>query len=154
MESLQLVRYFGGQEYQPHYDWFGNDTDGDVKELKRGGQRMTSFFVYLLDNCTLGETSFNRVNLEKEFVERHCDIITCDPQDYEYAGRTDEIDPANHRLGGLKVKPKKGNAVFWHNVMVGSEDDEGDIMTYHAGLPVGEGEKMAINIWTRRNTFT
>lgn len=56
-------------------------------------------------------------------------------------------------LGGLKIKPKKGMAVFWYNVLPdGKEDDR----TLHGGLPIQNDEKWATNIWIRdpRLTFS
>ena len=46
----------------------------------------------------------------------------------------------------LKIKPKTGRAVLFHNL-----DDNGSInkFSFHAGLPVKQGEKIACNIWIR-----
>ncbi|KAI9029333.1 hypothetical protein DFJ74DRAFT_657906 [Hyaloraphidium curvatum] len=46
----------------------------------------------------------------------------------------------------IKVQPKRGRAVFWYDTL---PDGEGDARTYHAGLPVKEGTKYAINAWGR-----
>lgn len=45
IEPLQLVRYFPGQQYREHYDWFHNDDAGKI-ELSYGGQRVISMFAY------------------------------------------------------------------------------------------------------------
>ena len=46
----------------------------------------------------------------------------------------------------LKIKPKTGRAVLFHNL-----DHSGSIdrFSFHAGLPVKNGEKIACNIWIR-----
>ncbi len=46
----------------------------------------------------------------------------------------------------IKVKPKRGRAVFWYDLHA---DGEGDTRTLHAGLPVIKGTKFAMNIWIR-----
>lgn len=47
---------------------------------------------------------------------------------------------------GVRFKPVKGSAVFWVNI----RDGVGDKRVVHAGLPVGEGEKIGMNIWPRK----
>ncbi|KAL9958191.1 hypothetical protein ACROYT_G035170 [Oculina patagonica] len=45
---------------------------------------------------------------------------------------------------GARVKPKKGDAVFWHNLL---RSGEGDFRTRHAGCPVLKGWKWVSNKW-------
>lgn len=45
---------------------------------------------------------------------------------------------------GLKVMPKKGNAVLFYNLL---EDGNGDDLALHAALPVHSGEKWLANFW-------
>lgn len=45
---------------------------------------------------------------------------------------------------GARVKPKKGDAVFWHNLL---RSGEGDFRTRHAGCPVLQGWKWVSNKW-------
>ena len=92
---------------------------------------MSSFFVYLVANCTGGNTKFPNVArpVEPEF----CDILQCTNED-------------GSPVEAVEVKPKQGTAVFWYNLDtsgVGQQD------TLHAGLPVDEGTKIGLNIWTR-----
>lgn len=58
-----------------------------------------------------------------------------------------ECGEAHERLGemGVEFKPIKGNAVFWVNMR---SDGKGYEETYHAGLPVTEGFKIGLNIWS------
>ena len=46
---------------------------------------------------------------------------------------------------GVTFKPVKGNAVFWQNLR---SDGTGHDGVLHAGLPVEEGVKTGMNIWT------
>mmetsp|Transcript_1809 Transcript_1809/g.3412 ORF Transcript_1809/g.3412 Transcript_1809/m.3412 type:complete len:501 (+) Transcript_1809:53-1555(+) len=45
---------------------------------------------------------------------------------------------------GFKVKPKKGDAVLFYNLL---EDGNGDDLALHAALPVTSGEKWLANFW-------
>ena len=45
---------------------------------------------------------------------------------------------------GYKVRPKKGTAVLFYNLL---EDGNGDDFALHSALPVRQGEKYAANIW-------
>ena len=45
---------------------------------------------------------------------------------------------------GFKVRPVKGNAVLFYNLL---EDGNGDDLALHAALPVVEGEKWLANFW-------
>ena len=47
---------------------------------------------------------------------------------------------------GFKVKPKKGSAVLFYNLL---EDGNGDDLALHAALPVRSGEKWLANFWVR-----
>ena len=46
---------------------------------------------------------------------------------------------------GITFKPVMGNAIFWRNL---GGDGKGLTSTLHAGLPVTEGMKTGLNIWT------
>lgn len=46
--------------------------------------------------------------------------------------------------GGIKVVPKKGNAVLFYNLL---KDGNGDDLALHAALPVHHGEKWLANFW-------
>ncbi|KFY85066.1 hypothetical protein V500_08722 [Pseudogymnoascus sp. VKM F-4518 (FW-2643)] len=117
--SPQLVRYTSGQKFNLHYDWY--DTP---QVLSKSGQRFNrpaSFFVFLEANCTGGETYFPHISVPGE-------------------GRWREHE------GGTAFTPVEGNALFWVNLM---PSGRGDKRVIHAGLPVEEGRKTAMNIWPR-----
>jgi prolyl 4-hydroxylase len=46
--------------------------------------------------------------------------------------------------GGIRVAPKKGNAVMWYNML---EDGNGDKDALHEACPVLKGEKWGMNLW-------
>ncbi|KAI4907451.1 hypothetical protein J4E90_009480 [Alternaria incomplexa] len=132
----QLVRYFPAQKYNLHTDFW---PEHQITTLENGRQmyynRVASFFVFLRDNCTDGYTSF-------PLVEPSSSI------DLEglYNGKVahGEMDG---EAKGMKFKPIQGNAVFWVNL---DKHGNGDRRVVHAGLPVGEGEKIGLNIWPRK----
>ncbi|CAF4056143.1 unnamed protein product [Adineta steineri] len=131
MEPLQVVEYTSGKQVKPHYDWFSQP-----EILKNGGQRVTSFFTYLEDNCSMGETEFLDIPFNKSSHERFCDILICDENSTEF---------------GIRFRPLAGNSVFWYNT---DEYGEVDYLTYHAGRPPGEnGRKIGLNTWTHVDKF-
>lgn len=98
-----------------------------------------------------GGTEFpllNRMSLDK----RWCRFIECN--DAQGDGKENlhvETETAQHATAtpdtGVVFKPLAGNAVYWENFRpdgTGRGWDE----TWHAGLPVKEGIKVGLNIWT------
>lgn len=61
IEDLQVVRYFPGQFYKFHHDYFKKEGK---HELKRGGQRLYTIFVYLSDVKENGYTNFPKVGVK------------------------------------------------------------------------------------------
>ncbi|KZL85256.1 2og-fe oxygenase superfamily protein [Colletotrichum incanum] len=133
LEPIQLVKYKLGQQYHYHVDWFP-DGLGLHRSVVEGGNRVSSFFVYVevSDNIVGGGTNFPR--LQAPPGKQWCDFVDCDePWD-----------------AGVTFRPLEGNAVFWANLVEGGDGDE---RVLHAGLPVTRGEKMGMNIWTRQGPF-
>jgi len=131
LEPLQLVKYSGPAEYYKfHFDWF---TDPRYSFTENGGNRLSSFFVYVYvsNDTTGGGTNFPLVDAPTN--ERWCaeKILDCD-EPYE---------------NGVTFRPAEGNAVFWENL---TPLGVGDRKTLHAGLPIMTGEKIGMNIWTRQ----
>ncbi|KAH7405831.1 hypothetical protein DE146DRAFT_649807 [Phaeosphaeria sp. MPI-PUGE-AT-0046c] len=126
LEAIQLVRYYPGQKVNLHYDW------AKMPKLDRQGRkynRLASFFVYLQDECTGGETWFPNVTVPEAARLGHKKV----------------------KLGsegsGISVVANKGSGLFWVNL---AEDGRGDRRTLHAGLPVVEGVKIGMNIWIKK----
>ncbi|KAK7191817.1 2OG-Fe(II)oxygenase family Oxidoreductase [Paraphaeosphaeria sporulosa] len=129
----QLVRYFQTQRYDLHTDFWPRHqrlSDGSGRLFNRPA----SFFVFLRDNCTAGETWFPGVSIE-------------DGKEVGLGGRVRRGRDDGDDGKGVTFKPVKGSAVFWVNI---GEDGVGDRRVVHAGLPVGEGEKIGMNIWPRK----
>lgn len=141
MGPPQLVRYTAGQRFNLHHDWFDipvRDNDGS----SRTWNRVASFFAILQDNCTEGETHFPYIR----------GIAGPNPWetdgDGEQDGNVGMVRPwRNHEEGGLAFRPIKGNAIFWVNLFA---NGTGDNRVIHAGLPLGDGLKTAMNIWPRQ----
>jgi len=125
LERIQLVKYGISDEYKHHFDW------ADTPPEKAFDNRQTTFFAYVDTNCTGGGTNFPRLTAPEN--EKWCDVIDCDEQ---YAA-------------GVTFKPIAGNAIFWQNLVkgVGHKD------TYHAGLPVTQGTKMGMNIFSKERPY-
>jgi prolyl 4-hydroxylase len=126
----QLVRYEKGEKFDVHHDWY--DEPQPVRGKGQRGRwfnRMASFFVYLEGGeggSKGGETWFPYVEV-KAFGEG------------KWAG--DKVE------GGTRFVPRGGNALFWINLHA---NGTGDGRTVHAGLPLVEGRKTAMNIWPRK----
>lgn len=142
MGPPQLVRYTAGQKFNIHHDWYDSPQwayDGSNRQFNR----VASFFAILQDNCTDGETYFPYIGPPAEdqgmVVERPA------REQRRWTG-SDPVWRA-HENGGLAFRPIKGNALFWLNL---HSDGTGHEKTMHAGLPVGDGLKTAMNIWPRQ----
>lgn len=133
----QIVHYTQGQKYNLHTDyWPVNQTRSDGGTGDFVYNRLASFFVFLEDSCTGGETYFPLVEVD--------DISAGLAGKVSRGGRSDVEE---ERDKGVKFKPIKGNAIFWVNL---DEEGRGDERVVHAGLPLGDGEKVGLNIWPRR----
>jgi len=62
-EPMEGQRYFVGQEFKPHIDWFPPGSPGWQREGGRGGQRALTAMVYLNDVEEGGETDFPRLDI-------------------------------------------------------------------------------------------
>ena len=104
--------------------------------------RLSTFFVYPacdsgeLDvdgECRGGATQFP--HYEGRFSSSWCQFIDC----HDASG-----------VGGVAFKPIVGNAVFWGNLYPNGTGHPG---VWHAGMPVTEGRKVGLNIFTRRDKW-
>lgn len=126
-------RYSENQQFRIHWDWLQpDDTD---QTLAKSGNRVSSFFVYLVANCTGGTTRFSEV--PRPLAPEWCGALKCRDED-------------GNETSSLEVNAAVGRAVFWYNL-----DPTGvpDRKTLHAGMPVLEGTKVGLNIWTRERSF-
>ncbi|MCT2559812.1 2OG-Fe(II) oxygenase [Tsuneonella sp. YG55] len=65
-EAIQAQRYFPGQQFKPHNDWFYTDQDYWKGERKRGGQRAWTAMAFLNTVDKGGETHFVEVGAKIE----------------------------------------------------------------------------------------
>ncbi|MGN3975335.1 prolyl hydroxylase family protein [Tsuneonella sp. SYSU-LHT278] len=65
-EAIQAQRYFPGQQFKPHNDWFYTDQDYWKGERKRGGQRAWTAMAFLNRVEKGGETHFVEVGAKIE----------------------------------------------------------------------------------------
>tara|TARA_R100001369_G_scaffold7173_1_gene18318 strand:+ start:2238 stop:2882 length:645 start_codon:yes stop_codon:yes gene_type:complete len=64
--SMQLLHYYVGQQYKPHFDSWDETTERGKSCLKESGQRVLTCLFYLNDVGEGGGTSFPNLNLEVE----------------------------------------------------------------------------------------
>lgn len=62
-ETIQGQRYWPGQQFKSHCDWFWTIADYWPGESRRGGQRSWTAMVYLSDVEAGGATEFTRLGL-------------------------------------------------------------------------------------------
>jgi prolyl 4-hydroxylase len=119
VEKMWAQKYGPGGHYSYHYDW---------GVARRGVGRVSSFMVYLeSEGVKGGGTHFPRLTHPGKNDEL-CKFIDCDGV-----------------REGVTFKPVAGNAVYWENMR---QDGSGYAESWHAGLPVEEGKKIGLNIWS------
>ncbi|PYH45484.1 oxidoreductase, 2OG-Fe(II) oxygenase family [Aspergillus saccharolyticus JOP 1030-1] len=127
IERMWAQRYNTSGHYVHHYDWVGSAA--------RGGDRISTFMVYLGDDCEGGGTNFPRLKMPRAAaaLREWCRFLEC------------PADAAAATTQGITFKPIKGNAIFWENLR---PDGSGHPGTWHAALPVTSGTKIGLNIWS------
>ncbi|EAW12362.1 putative 2OG-Fe(II) oxygenase family oxidoreductase [Aspergillus clavatus NRRL 1] len=127
LEDLQVVKYGINDQFRPHFDWFGGMEN----------PRVSTIFAYLeCDGCVGGSTQFP--HYRGSFPAHWCRFIDC------------EDNEDNRQAGGVGFKVLRGNAVFWRNLY---ENGTGHPGVWHAGMPVRQGKKYGLNIFTRRDNI-
>lgn len=150
MGPAQLVRYSAaGQRFNLHHDWYDSPRQSVGTGDTRMWNRVASFFAILQDNCTGGETHFPFVEGAAPESPWGEEIWGGEVEEGEGRGEDGRSLPLwrEHEDGGLAFRPVAGNAIFWVNL---HPNGTGDRRTMHAGLPLGDGLKTAMNIWPRR----
>lgn len=134
-ELFQVVHYTGQQRYESHYDYFPPELYPDEagSMFRLGEQRMATLFFYLNDVAEGGETIFPKADVPGSFRD-------AETLDYKDCTR------------GIVVKPQRGKAVLWYNVLAaGHLDGARDVYSLHGACPVRTpgGEKWGANLWLR-----
>lgn len=138
IERLWTQRYNVSGHYRLHYDWASS---------AKHSRRVSSFMVYLSSEEGLrgGGTRFPRLSGpsgKENGGERWCEFVECYDDDHHHQN---EEKGQKEDGGGVTFKPRKGSAVFWMNF---DEQGRGYKETIHAGMPVLEGQKIGLNIWS------
>lgn len=118
IERLWTQRYTKSGHYANHYDW---------ASASKNARRVSTFMVYVQANCTGGGTNFPLLTHPAD--KRWCQWIDCN-------------EPAQN---GVTFLPKAGSAVYWENF---DADGNGWREGLHAGMPVTEGVKIGLNVWS------
>ncbi|CAK4031643.1 related to oxidoreductase, 2OG-Fe(II) oxygenase family family [Lecanosticta acicola] len=118
IERLWTQRYNISGHYALHYDW---------AMATKHSRRVSTFMVYVKDDCEGGGTNFPRLTKPKN--NAWCEFIECGAGD----------------APGVTFKPRAGNAVFWMNF---DAEGKGYRDTIHSGMPVLSGQKIGLNIWS------
>jgi prolyl 4-hydroxylase len=124
-EQPWFVRYEPGQKFGLHVESAEapyTDEDGSLYN------KLATFFVYLEADCVGGETYF-------PFLPS----VPLDANGNKFS-RT-----ASGK--GMVFRPIRGNAIFWLNNHPNGTVHES---TAHMGLPITEGQKIGMNIFTKQ----
>ncbi|MGZ8998417.1 MAG: 2OG-Fe(II) oxygenase, partial [Allosphingosinicella sp.] len=62
-EPPQVMRYSVGQEFKPHFDFLTESEEGWAAQMRRFGQRIATFLLFLNEDFEGGETEFPSVGI-------------------------------------------------------------------------------------------
>jgi len=85
-EGLQVLRYRGGEQSVPHYDFLMANNPANVASLARSGQRVSTLIVYLNDVKEGGQTVFPETGLA--VTPRQGSALY-----FEYCNSAGQLDP-------------------------------------------------------------
>ncbi|KAK4212409.1 hypothetical protein QBC37DRAFT_425023 [Rhypophila decipiens] len=129
IERLRVQRYHAGGHYNHHFDWSSS----------RGGWgRVSSFMAWVDDDegqLQGGGTEFPLLRPRPD--PRWCSFVEC----------RNATEASEQHAGGVVFRPLAGNAVYWENFR-SDNTGRGYDQTWHAGLPVENGVKVGLNIWS------
>ena len=124
-EAYNVLRYEIGQKYDSHYDVFDPAQYGP-----QTSQRVASFLLYLTTPDEGGETVFPLEGENGLNRLRGIDYTSCEV--------------------GLKVKPRKGDALLFWSVHPNNTFDRSSL---HGGCPVVSGTKYVATKWIHDNNW-
>ena len=124
-EAYNVLRYEIGQKYDSHYDVFDPAQYGP-----QTSQRVASFLLYLTTPDEGGETVFPLEGENGLNRLRGIDYTSCEV--------------------GLKVKPRKGDALLFWSVHPNNTFDRSSL---HGGCPVVSGTKYVATKWIHDNSW-
>ncbi|KAL3641029.1 putative prolyl 4-hydroxylase 3 [Castilleja foliolosa] len=127
-EDLQVLHYDVGQKYEPHHDFFDDESN-----LKNVGQRVATVLIYLSDVEEGGETVFP--DAKKGNIS---------------SGRRLNTKMSECAERGVSVKPKMGDALLFWSLR---PDTSEDISSLHGSCPVIKGNKWSCTKWLHLDEF-
>ncbi|KAK1772745.1 hypothetical protein QBC33DRAFT_583904 [Phialemonium atrogriseum] len=134
----QMVRYEAGQRFDAHRDWFARPrlapADAEAGRRRLYNRVATLFVVLQANHSAGGETWFP-----------HVGPFAAGKEEAAEEGEGKRVW-REHEDGGLAFRAVPGNALFWVNLFPNGTGDE---RVLHAGLPIKDGVKTAMNIWPR-----
>nr|CAD1835173.1 unnamed protein product [Ananas comosus var. bracteatus] len=125
-EGLQVAHYKAGERYAAHHDYFS-----DKFSIRKGGQRIATFLMYLSDVEKGGETVFPYAKVNTSSLPWYNELSACGKR-------------------GLAIKPKMGDAILFWSLR---PDGAPDPLSMHEGCPVIEGNKWACTKWMHVEFF-
>lgn len=135
-EGIQILRYDKGQKYDPHYDYFHDKVN---PAPKRGGQRVATALIYLVDTEEGGETTFPNAKLPEHFEAVE--------ENNPFASNVKRTDCAKR---GIPVKSVRGDAILFFSMTSDGALDNGSL---HGACPVVAGQKWTAVKWIRVAEF-
>lgn len=105
-ESIQVLHYGVGAQYEPHYDFFSPQYPGNKKVLAHGGQRVATMILYLNDVEAGGSTVFPKLGLDI-LPRKGCGLL------FSYADDGDGLDYMTFHGGSPVLAGEKWIATKW-----------------------------------------
>jgi hypothetical protein len=105
-EVPQLMRYRPGEEFRPHHDALDPAQPGTAADLRRRGQRMGTFLLYLNEDYEGGETDFPAAGLS--FRGRTGDALF-----FANVTREGQLDPLSLHAGRPPASGEKWILSQW-----------------------------------------
>jgi len=141
-EDLQVLRYSSGGHYACHHD-----SSPDLLE-EGESVRLATIALFLNEPASGGEIAFPAAD--------HPESASYGEE--EWSDMESRCQPTSQciQMGGVVVKPRKGDAVFWYNMKVEKWSEDGSQVpgaealywnSMHCGAEVKEGEKWMANMW-------
>ena len=62
-EPVQIMHYSVGEEFRPHFDFLTEDNEGWAAQMRRFGQRIATFLIFLNEDFEGGETDFPKAGI-------------------------------------------------------------------------------------------
>lgn len=100
LEGSAILHYTPGQEFKPHFDFLDPDKPGHARDIKKNGQRVATFLVYLNDDYEGGETEFPKLGWR--YKGRKGDALL-----FWNVDTKGEADPNTHHAGLPTTKGEK-----------------------------------------------